>query len=226
MTEAATTTTEGETASAAASNQGGQTQSDGGQSNQGAAQQQADNGQQINASTQGQNDGGENGQSQNNAEGQQQPGAPEKYDFKAPEGQPAYDEGVISAFSEAARELNLTQDSAQKVIDKVVPVMQARQAEQFNAMKAQWADQAKTDTEFGGDNFDQNMAVAKQALDKFGSEGLTSLLNDTGFGNHPEWIRFTFKVGQALSEEKVFGSGSTDSGEPSIAQRMFPNMNP
>ena len=39
-------------------------------------------------------------------------GAPEKYEFKAPEGR-NFDNEVINTFSEVAKELNLSQESAQ-----------------------------------------------------------------------------------------------------------------
>ena len=44
-------------------------------------------------------------------------GAPESYAFNAPEGA-TLDEAVTGAFGEVAKELNLTQDGAQKVLDK------------------------------------------------------------------------------------------------------------
>ncbi len=45
------------------------------------------------------------------------PKAPEKYEFKAPEGR-EFDSEVVKNFSEVARELNLTQDAAQKILAK------------------------------------------------------------------------------------------------------------
>src|SRR5690606_12960663 len=47
---------------------------------------------------------------------------PESYEFKAPEGR-TFDAEVLKAYSEVARELKLPQESAQKVLDKVAPVL-------------------------------------------------------------------------------------------------------
>lgn len=59
------------------------------------------------------------------------PGAPEKYAFTAPEGQ-ELDTSALAQFEPVARELNLTQEQAQKLVDvypKVLAGVQQQQAE-------------------------------------------------------------------------------------------------
>lgn len=129
-------------------------------------------------------------------------GAPEKYEFKAGEGV-TYDDHVIGAFSEVAKDLNLTQDAAQKVLDKMAPVLAARQVEQIQAVQTEWADSAKADKEFGGDKLAENLSTAKTALDQFGSPELRKLLNDSGMGNHPEVIRAFYRIGKAMSPDGI-----------------------
>lgn len=152
-------------------------------------------------------------------------GAPEKYEFKAADGA-TFDDAVIGAFSDVSRELNLTQDAAQKMLDKMAPVMQARQAEQFEAARNQWSESAKTDKEFGGDKLTENLATAKKALDTFGTPEFRSLLDQSGLGNHPEVIRVFYRAGKAISEDKFVTGGVGQSGSTSVAARMYPNMNP
>lgn len=168
--------------------------------------------------------GGQAAQGQK-TEGEQKPeGAPESYEFKAEEGQ-AFDDQVIGAFSEVAKELNLSQDAAQKVLDKMAPVIASRQAEQISAAQAAWTESAKTDKEYGGEKLTENLAVAKQALDQFGTPELRTLLEESGLGNHPEVIRMFYRTGKAISEDR-FVSGSRANGTPSDpAKRMFPSMN-
>ena len=134
-------------------------------------------------------------------------GAPEKYEFTAPEGAAAFDDSVIAQFSEVARELNLPQDAAQKVLDKMGPAIQARQAETIQAARNMWAESAKSDKEFGGEKLTENLAVAKKALDTFGSPELRALLNESGLGNHPEMIRVLYRAGKAISEDRFVGAG-------------------
>lgn len=113
----------------------------------------------------------------------------------------------MEQFGEVARELNLPQDKAQLLIDKMAPKIAARQAEQVQAMSAEWQAQATADKEFGGDKLAENLAVAQKAMTTFATPELTKLLNDTGLGNHPEVIRFMVRAGKAIGEDRVITGG-------------------
>lgn len=138
--------------------------------------------------------------------------APEKYEFKAPEGR-EYDAEVINNFSEVAKELNLSQDAAQKLLDKMAPIVEQRQIQQIEQVRTQWADASKNDKEFGGDKLQDNLAVAKKALDQFGTPELRTLLNESGLGNHPDVIRFMYRAGKAISEDSYVGADVGRSGK-------------
>ena len=116
------------------------------------------------------------------------------------------DPEVLTAFGDVAKELNLSQKAAQKVLDKVAPVVQAKQAKALEDAKAGWVNDSQSDEEFGGENFDANLKTAKSALDTFGNDALKSLLVETGFGNHPEIIRFMYRAGKAISEDSYVGN--------------------
>lgn len=131
-------------------------------------------------------------------------GAPESYEFVPPEGQ-KFNPGFIDAYAEVAKKLDLSQEKAQTLIDEMTPVLQKQQIDQLNAVRAQWTEASNADAEFGGDKLDESMAVAKKALEKFGSQELNDLLNTTGFGNHPEIIRFFYRTGKAISEDTFVG---------------------
>lgn len=94
--------------------------------------------------------------------------APDRYEFKSPEGA-EYDANVLSAYGEVAKELNMTQEAAQKMLDKLAPVLRDNQVSQIEATKTEWVNSSKADKEFGGDSLNQNLAVAKKALDAYGS---------------------------------------------------------
>lgn len=152
-------------------------------------------------------------------------GAPEKYEaFKAPEGA-TLDPGVMGQFEEAARELNLPQDAAQKMVDKMAPIMAARQAEQLQAMRTSWAEESKADKEFGGEQLSANMAHAQKAMTQFATPELKALLNDSGLGNHPELIRFMVRAGKALGEDNIVNSGASNAGNSSrtAAEVLYPS---
>ena len=135
-------------------------------------------------------------------------GAPETYEFntKVADAPEELDPEVITAFGEVAKELDLPQEAAQKVIDKVAPVMQAQQAKMVEQVKVDWANDAKADQEFGGENLNANLEVAKSSLKAFGTDALKSLLQESGLGNHPEVIRFMYRAGKAISEDAYVGN--------------------
>lgn len=147
---------------------------------------------------------------------------PAKYDIKAPEGR-QYDAEVLSTFGEAARELGIAQDKAQTLLDKVGQTIQAREQQVLAERAQQWADEAKADQDVGGARLEQNLAVAKKALDRFGSPELVQLLNATGLGNNLHVIRAFLKAGQAISEDR-FVKGSAPSAPRDPARVMFPTM--
>jgi len=160
-------------------------------------------------------------------------GAPDKYEFatQVADAPVKLDPEVVTAFGEVAKDLDLPQEAAQKVLDKVAPVVQERQAKMIEQAKVDWANQSQSDKEFGGENLSANLEVAKAALDAFGSESLKSLLAETGFGNHPEIIRFMYKAGKAISEDSYVGnsegamSQNTDSKDfNSLASSLYSNQ--
>lgn len=131
-------------------------------------------------------------------------GAPEKYeDFKLPDTLKA-DEALMGEFGSLAKELNLPQEAAQKLVD-LAGKMQSGTLEGVQAAIAaqaeKWADDSRGDKEYGGDSFAENLALGKKALDQFGTPELKTLLNDSKLGNHPEVLRFFIRAGKAISQD-------------------------
>ena len=67
---------------------------------------------------------------------------------------------------------------------------------------------SEVDKEFGGEKLSENLSTAKKALDQFGTPELRSLLNESGLGNHPEFIRFMFRAGKSISEDRYVGQAN------------------
>jgi len=157
---------------------------------------------------QDQQDSDESSAESETSESETPEGAPETYEFntKVADAPEELDPEVVTAFGEVAKELDLPQDAAQKVIDKVAPVMQARQAKMVEQVRVDWANEAKADQEFGGENLNANLEVAKSSLNTFGTDALKSLLQESGLGNHPEVIRFMYRAGKAISEDAYVGN--------------------
>lgn len=160
------------------------------------------------------------------AEAKAEEQVPEQYaDFAFEEGK-ALDTGLADDIKATAKELGLTQSQAQKLADlalKRTESAQSQQAEMLAQARDEWAGQAKADKEFGGDAIEANLAMARKALDTFGTPELKALLNESGLGNHPEVIRFFYRSGKAISEDRVIRGGAA--GQPTDpAKRLFPNQ--
>jgi len=163
------------------------------------------------------------------AEGEPEPkkveGAPTEYEFKPPEGQ-TFDESVMDAFKTTARELNLTNDGAQSILDNVLPKIQEAQDEKLAGLRAEWKELAKNDEEFGGSGFETNVKIANQALDRFGSEEMKSLLIESGLGDHPAFVRAFFRIGKAISEDTILTGGpkavaEEDLNDPEVQEKRM-----
>ncbi|HBN5584605.1 peptidase [Citrobacter freundii] len=149
-------------------------------------------------------------------------GAPEKYEFKPAEGQ-ELDTAALDQFEPIARELNLTNEQAQKMVDlygsKIMPMVQQQQVEAWQKTTEQWAADVKADKEIGGDKLTSNLSAAQRALAQFGTPELKEYLEGTGLGNHPELVKAFVKVGKAMSEDGMVTG--KESGQRSAAEVLY-----
>lgn len=152
---------------------------------------------------------------------QKQEGAPEKYEFTAGEGVDL-DTEALKDFEPVARDLNLTNEQAQKLVDaypKILAGVQQRQAEAWQAQTEQWASDVKADKEIGGDKLTTNLSAAQRALDLFGTPELKEYLNTTGLGNHPDLVKTFVKIGKAMSEDGMVDG--SNQGQRSAAEVLY-----
>lgn len=150
-------------------------------------------------------------------------GAPEKYEFQTGEGV-ELDTDALKDFEPVARELNLTNEQAQKLVDaypKILAGVQQRQADAWQATTEQWAADVKADKEIGGDKLNGNLSAAQRALDQFGTPELKEYLNTTGLGNHPDLVKTFIKIGKAMSEDGMVSGKET--GQRSAAEVLYGN---
>ncbi|PTN60545.1 peptidase [Klebsiella pneumoniae] len=163
----------------------------------------------------------QDGEQQKTEKEQKQEGAPEKYEFQAGDGV-ELDAEALKDFEPVARELNLTNEQAQKLVDaypKILAGVQQRQADAWQAQTEEWAATVKADKEIGGDKLTANLGVAQRALDTFGTPELKEYLNGTGLGNHPELVKAFIKVGKAMSEDGMVTG--KESGQRSAAEVLY-----
>ena len=150
-------------------------------------------------------------------------GPPAEYKFEVPEGM-TLDEAAASEFSVLAKDMGLTQENAQKLVG-LYAAQQAKAADSYATQVAAWGEQVKNDPEIGGAKLAENLAVAKRAVDLAGPE-FKALLTETGYGNHPVFVKACIAWGKALSPDTVAkGDKSGTATVKDQAKSMFPSMN-
>ncbi len=157
------------------------------------------------------------------AEGEPEKKAPETYDLKLSD-KSLLTEDDLKKVAEEAKKLNLTNEEAQALADGKNQAVQDY-VDSGNKVTAGWLDQAKKDSEIGGDNFEQTVLDGNAALERFASPELQDLLYATKFGNHPEVIRAWAKVGKAMRGDKFVVAGGQPPPkveESERKNRMFP----
>lgn len=152
--------------------------------------------------------------------------SPDTYaDFAMPEGV-TVDSALLEQATPIFKELGLTQEQAQKLVDIQAEQVQAGsqgQVDAFNQMMTDWQTQSKNDSEFGGDKFEENVGIARAAIDKFGTPELKELLESHGVGNHPEMIRFMIRVGKLTTEDVPGGSTAPANAEQDRVSILYPS---
>jgi hypothetical protein len=158
-------------------------------------------------------------------EAEKKQGAPEKYaDFKLPEGI-APDAEALKDFAAVAKELDLSQDKAQKLVDlqtKIIAREQQNGLASFQKLKADWLDESKK--AFGAE-YEKEFATASKAIERFGTPqeqaDLRKALNESGLGNHPAFMKWANRIGKAVSEDKFVEGGAGPGAEKSTKELFY-----
>lgn len=188
------------------------------------------------ANTDGDNTDGDNTDG-DNSDGK---GAPEAYaDFQFPEGiEP--DNQLLEKFGPMAKELGLSQEAAQEVLnlhtealtkatspEHIADAVLKSQESIIQARSDDWAKALKSDPEIGGVNLDAAQKMANQAIIRFGDNALVADLKEHGFLTNPSLIRMLNKVGSSIAEDSMGNNDQAHGdgkGEKTQAQQMYPEF--
>ena len=151
------------------------------------------------------------------------PAEPEAYELKAPDGYPM-GEAELKQLNEMCRAAKLSKEQGEAVLKYMHGNYTAYQESQAAQLK-KWVEEAKADKEFGGDNFDANVADAKRGLATFDTDGsIRAMLEETGYGSNPAVLKIFARVGKALGEDRLVGSGGKNQNEKPLEDRLWPDM--
>lgn len=190
-------------------------QQDSGVLSGGEGQQQQDSGV---LSGEGQKPGEEQkpGEGQKPGEEQKPEGAPEAYEnFTFPEGL-QIDEAKATEFMTVAKELNLSQANAQKLVDFQAKMVQEQQQGLIDAHKEMtngWkAETLKAYTQ-------EEISDAVRGF-KAAPEGVQKLLSEFGLENNKDFVGFFANLGKSMKED-TFESGQQHNKEKSAAEVFY-----
>ena len=100
---------------------------------------------------------------------------------------------------------------------------EASQREQWRARVESWRDEVARDPELGGERFEASVARAQLALGRFDTGGrIGRLLETSGYGNHPDIVRFFNRLADAVMED-VPAPGTPEGGLAPLEERMYPD---
>lgn len=160
-------------------------------------------------------------------------GAPDQYTFEPPEGVEV-DQAALDQFNELARDLGLSQDAYQKIIEHDLQRSQDAETaavDEWNSRVESWKQSAKADKEIGGEDFAESVKMAQTSLKQFADDDFRALLkspsednpNGLALSNHPAMLRFLTRIGKVLADPSLIEGGET---APSMEahDRMYPTM--
>ena len=123
------------------------------------------------------------------------------------------DDELLAKFQPIARELNLSQESVELLLD-IAYQMSKKQDEKFKndlnnkqiSLIEEYDQMFKDDSEIPDKNslrIRQYMSVADEAYNIFASPKLKEALNSTGLIYHPELIKMFHKIGELMQEDNI-----------------------
>jgi hypothetical protein len=154
-----------------------------------------------------------------------------KYELKPSENS-LLDQAKIDEVIAYAKANGLTNEQAQGLLNKEETLLKSfadaqaeAQAEALAKASEEWKQQAMTDKEIGGPEFNKNVELAHRALKQFGNETLSKYLNESGLGNHPDVVRMFMRIGKAMSEDKIISSNAHGGQAKSLEEVFYGKQN-
>lgn len=121
--------------------------------------------------------------------------------------------GYLENTREFAKEHDLSVETARALVERDRASREADKAA-WESEKADWVKRVKADPDLGGDKLPTTIQHAKAALHRYFPPEFATMLDRTGFGNHPDLIRGLARIGSlgAESQQLVHGNQSAPKG--------------
>ena len=150
---------------------------------------------------------------------------PDKYsDFTLPDGF-ELDTAAAEQAKGVFKELGLSQDKAQKLIELEANVLMERdkaKLTEFESLKKQWREES---IKALGSEAEKELQKAGRAMDVLGGAELRGILKDSGLEFHPAMVKLFIEAGKALSTDNFPEGKKPGEGiEKTPAQAIYPGQ--
>lgn len=96
---------------------------------------------------------------------------------------------VLKSLREAFGENKIAPDAAQKLLDKVLPTLNARREAEVKEVDALWQKELREDKDFGGENYDKHTKLVEAAVFGLLSKEQAQAAKDSGLLGNPLFAR-------------------------------------
>jgi hypothetical protein len=149
--------------------------------------------------------------------------APEKYEFKMPEGM-TLDQAAVDLITPVFKEMGLNQENAQKLVDKFIEIRKAAEERDAATFKKFNEDSYKETIQALGPNYKQELVYVAKIRDRFFSEETQELLDASGLANNKAFIADIIKLGKLISEDKMPDGKTSSPAGKSAAETLYPEQ--
>lgn len=166
------------------------------------------------------------------------PKVPDAYEFKAPDGY-TLDPKLLETATPIFKELGLTQEQAQKLVDvQIAREIAAAKgpADAYAATRAEWQTAVKADPEISAAGLDKVKTDIGRVIATLPPDlavDFRKAMDITGAGDHPAMVKALWKLSSLVTEgAHVSGKGPSPQGQrapgstdkPTPAKALYPNL--
>ena len=161
---------------------------------------------------------------------QEKPAEPKpltKADLVLPEGFTA-DDKTQDSFIEIANKYSFSKEAVDALVKLQADVQKGlseKGKSDWETTQADWKKAAETDKDIGGAKLQPALANISKLIDQYGDDEFRAVMDLTGAGNHPAFIRMLNKVASKVVQEggPVSPGNPTVMNENDIAAKLYPS---
>ena len=133
-----------------------------------------------------------------------------KYDFSAVKNSNGenYNQTTVDFVTSVAKEMKLNNEQAGSLLKILADNYQTVQQQAVQRERTNWRAELRSDPELGGENFDKTRLHLSTVMRKFGNNEVKDILNSTGLGDHPAFVRMFNAIGASMSQEPTVIKGT------------------